>query len=51
MPIVRIDIPEDTPPQTIRHIADLVHKALVSALHIPMADRFQTITRLSLIHI
>lgn len=45
MPLVRIDIPADTPPQTIRHVADLVHKALVSALNIPVADRFQTITR------
>lgn len=45
MPLVRIDIPADTTPQTIRHVADLVHKALVSALNIPVTDRFQTISR------
>jgi 4-oxalocrotonate tautomerase len=45
MPLVRIDIPADTPPQTIRNVADLVHKAMVGALNIPIADRFQTISR------
>ncbi|MDZ7920174.1 tautomerase family protein [Rhodoferax sp.] len=45
MPLVRIDIPTDTPSSTVRHVADLVHKALVSSLNIPVADRFQTITR------
>jgi 4-oxalocrotonate tautomerase len=45
MPLVRIDIPADTPPPVIRQVADLVHKAMVSALNIPAADRFQTITR------
>lgn len=45
MPLVRIDIPADTSPQTIRQVADLVHKAMVGALNIPIADRFQTISR------
>ncbi len=45
MPLVRIDIPSDTPSATVRQVADLVHKALVSSLNIPVADRFQTITR------
>lgn len=45
MPLVRIDIPTDTPSPTVRQVADLVHKALVSSLNIPVADRFQTITR------
>lgn len=45
MPLVRIDIPADTPSPTVRQVADLVHKALVSSLNIPVSDRFQTITR------
>lgn len=45
MPLVRIDIPADTPSPVIRQVADLVHKAMVGALNIPVADRFQTIAR------
>jgi len=45
MPLVRIDIPADTSAQSIRLVADLVHEAMVSALNIPVADRFQTIAR------
>lgn len=45
MPLVRIDIPADTPSPLIRQVADLVHKAMVGALNIPVADRFQTIAR------
>lgn len=45
MPLVRIDIPADTPSPVIRKVADLVHQAMVGALNIPVADRFQTISR------
>lgn len=45
MPLVRIDIPADTPSPVVRKVADLVHRAMVGALNIPVADRFQTITR------
>lgn len=45
MPLVRIDIPADTPSPVIRQVADLVHKAMVGALNIPVTDRFQTIAR------
>lgn len=45
MPLVRIDIPADTPSEVIRHVAGLVHMSMVAALKIPNADRFQTISR------
>jgi len=45
MPLVRIDIPAQTTPQAVRAVADAVHHALVTAFGIPVADRFQTITR------
>jgi 4-oxalocrotonate tautomerase len=45
MPLVRIDIPHNTPAPTVRDVADLVHKSMVSTLNIPVADRFQTISR------
>lgn len=47
MPLVRLDLPAQTAPQTMRTVADAVHHALVSALGIPVADRFQTIARRS----
>jgi 4-oxalocrotonate tautomerase len=45
MPLVRIDIPAQTPSPIVRDVADWVHKALVSTLNIPVADRFQCIAR------
>lgn len=45
MPLVRLDLPAQTAPKTLRAVADAVHQALVVALGIPVADRFQTITR------
>lgn len=45
MPLVRIDIPADTPSPIVQKVADLVHQAMVGALNIPVADRFQTISR------
>ncbi len=47
MPLVRLDIPAQTAPKTMRTLADAVHQALVTTLGIPAADRFQTITRRS----
>ncbi len=47
MPLVRIDLPAQTTPQAMRAVADAVHHALVTAFGIPVADRFQTITRRS----
>ena len=47
MPLVRLDLPAQTTPQTMRTVADAVHQALVTTLGIPAADRFQTITRRS----
>lgn len=43
MPLVRIALNADLPPSTQRAIADGVHDALVTAIGIPKADRFQII--------
>lgn len=45
MPLVRLDLPAQTTPATMRALADAVHNALATALGIPTADRFQTLTR------
>ena len=45
MPLVRIDLPATTRPQDIAAVSACVHKAMVDTFNVPLADRFQTITR------
>ena len=44
MPFVRIDLTPDFSPMMRHEIADAVHLALVEAVRIPAADRFQIIS-------
>jgi 4-oxalocrotonate tautomerase len=44
MPLVRIDLREGTTPEYRKAIADGVHQAMVDAIAIPAADRFQVIS-------
>ena len=44
MPLVRIDLREGTTPEYRRAIADGVHQAMIEAIAIPAADRFQVVT-------
>lgn len=44
MPFVRIDLRHGTSPEYRKALADGVHHAMVEALAIPAADRFQVIT-------
>src|ERR1041384_7788658 len=46
VPVMRISLRADTPADTQRAIADGVHRAMVDALGLPEADRFQIIERL-----
>jgi|SRR5215469_7905892 len=43
MPLVRIDLREGTTPEYRKAIADGVHQAMVEAMAVPAADRFQVI--------
>jgi phenylpyruvate tautomerase PptA (4-oxalocrotonate tautomerase family) len=43
MPLVTITLRDDTAPESQRAIADGVHRAMVAAIGIPEADRFQVI--------
>ena len=45
MPLVRIDLLPGYTPDNARGICDGVHSALVEAVGIPVADRFQIVTR------
>ena len=43
MPLVRIHVPQATPADDRRAVADTVHDALVAHFNVPVADRFQVI--------
>jgi phenylpyruvate tautomerase PptA (4-oxalocrotonate tautomerase family) len=45
MPLVRIDVLPGRTPEQLRAIADGVHRALIEAIGIPEADRFQVISQ------
>ena len=45
MPLVRIDVLPGRTPDQVRSIADGVHRALIEAIGIPEADRFQVISQ------
>jgi 4-oxalocrotonate tautomerase len=45
MPFVRIDLPASTRTEHIAAVSDAVHHAMVENFNVPLADRFQTITR------
>ena len=45
MPLVRIDLPATTPADQVAAVADAVHAAMVETIDVPLADRFQTISR------
>lgn len=45
MPFVRIDLPASTSAHDVAAVSTAVHQAMVDTFNVPMADRFQTITR------
>jgi len=45
MPLVRIDVLPGRTPEQLRAIADGVHRALIEAIGIPEADRFQVLSQ------
>ena len=45
MPFVRISVTHDVNDKQVQHVADAVHRSLVSTFNVPEADRFQVLTR------
>ena len=45
MPLVRINLPENTLPADMASVSTAVHNALVATFNVPEADRFQAIQR------
>lgn len=45
MPLVRIDIAESAPADTIRVISEVIYNAMVDVAKVPANDKFQIVTR------
>lgn len=45
MPLVRINVPQDTQASDVAAVSAAVHQALVATFNVPEPDRFQTIHR------
>jgi 4-oxalocrotonate tautomerase len=45
MPLVRIDVSNDTSAETIRTISEVVYEAMVQVAKVPANDKFQIVTR------
>jgi 4-oxalocrotonate tautomerase len=45
MPLVRIDVADDTTAETLRTISDVVYEAMTQIAKVPANDKFQIVTR------
>ena len=45
MPLVRIDVRQDTTPERVRIIGEAVYRAMTEHANVPENDRFQIVTR------
>ena len=45
MPLVRIDVAQDTPADTLKAISDVVYEAMTRTANVPAHDKFQIISR------
>ncbi|EIK93925.1 acyloate catabolism-like protein [Pseudomonas sp. M47T1] len=45
MPLVRIDVAQDMPTDTLKAISDVVYEAMTSTANVPANDKFQIISR------
>jgi 4-oxalocrotonate tautomerase len=45
MPLVRIDLGKDAPPELVRIVSEAVYSAMVEVAKVPANDKFQIVTR------
>ena len=45
MPLARIDISEDAPPERIKVVSEAIYSAMVEIANVPLHDKFQVVTR------
>jgi hypothetical protein len=44
MPLARIDISEDAPPERIKVVSEAIYSAMVEIANVPLLDKFQVVT-------
>lgn len=45
MPLARIDLSKDAPPERVRVVSEAIYRAMVEVANVPLHDKFQVITR------
>jgi phenylpyruvate tautomerase PptA (4-oxalocrotonate tautomerase family) len=45
MPLARIDLSKDAPPERIRVVSEAIYRAMVEVANVPLHDKFQVVTR------
>jgi 4-oxalocrotonate tautomerase len=45
MPLARIDLSKDAPPERIRVVSEAIYRAMVEVANVPLHDKFQIVTR------
>ena len=45
MPLTRIDISRDAPPERIKVVSEAIYGAMVEIANVPLHDKFQVVTR------
>jgi 4-oxalocrotonate tautomerase len=45
MPLARIDISRDAPPERIKVVCEAIYGATVEIANVPLHDKFQVVTR------
>jgi 4-oxalocrotonate tautomerase len=45
MPLARIDLSKDAPPERVRIVSEAIYHAMVEVANVPLHDKFQVVTR------
>lgn len=45
MPLARIDLSKDAPPERVRVVSEAIYRAMVEVANVPVHDKFQVVTR------
>ena len=45
MPLARIDVSKDAPPERIKVVSEAIYSAMVEIANVPLHDKFQVVTR------
>jgi 4-oxalocrotonate tautomerase len=45
MPLARIDLSKDAPPERVRVVSEAIYRAMVEVANVPLHDKFQVVTR------